>query len=110
MRGERVAQKMGPDFFLQTPELRDVPHNLPNPRGGESSAMPAEEDFAARLWLDQKRPSARQPTIERRHCFLADGNDALAIPLPDHAQEFFLAQIILVAQADDFPGAQAAGV
>ncbi len=50
-----MAQEMRPDFLLQARELGHFLHDLPDARGRQSSAMFAEENFAAGLRLDQKR-------------------------------------------------------
>ncbi len=50
---KRVAQKMGPNPFLQARQLRHFLDDLPDPGGGEFAAMFAEENFASGLGLDQ---------------------------------------------------------
>jgi hypothetical protein len=110
MRRKRVPQKVRPDALLESGELGHAMDDLPDPGGGETPAMIADKNFASRLRLDEIWAATGKPEVKRGDGFFTDGYDALAVPLAEHAEKFFFAEIILEAKSDDFRGAKSAGI
>ena len=52
MGGKRVTQEMWPNLLFQAGQLRHFLDDLPDARGGQSTTVLTEKNFAARLRLD----------------------------------------------------------
>ena len=108
VRREAVTQRVRRDARGQTGGVGRAPHDAPQPLATEAPTTQVHEQCGPAgcdPWT-----TANEPRIDRVGCGLAEGDDALAVPLPAHPHESIARIEVVDVDADRLGDAQPGAV